>query len=418
MPEEVAVPTGSAPVVPPPPPSEPIVDDPKVIPGEDPSVQKTEIPPTEVTTEEPEETEPDLEAVPETSGDFQKYKPLFKEHPELRAILGREKAYSELAPSFNEFREIAQRIPTLADAETLTNQAENYRQMGDTFRTDPVRFVEALKESDQLAFSNLARKLPELLAESDPEAYSVQARFYMNGAINVMFQEAQEEAQQSGDKNYLAAVSFISQKLGIRPGAQPQAATPNSELEKLRREKAEREQSDRQGQAQSFIENVDYEVRETLLADIEKIVQDTMPNLNDAQMKRIMNECWNKTIETVVAQPQTRAQFEIYKANARKGKTSEADKRAAIDFGTRRGKLAAQRATAAVLSEWSKTILTNQKQKIAKAQSVAAQTKDVGLGAQAGASATAPKPAPSNGKPRTASQIYEELANGRYQPRP
>src|SRR5215475_4626253 len=95
------------------------------------------VPPAEETPKEQpiagdepvEETEVDLDQTPESSGDFPKYKPLFKENPELRQILGREKAFSELG-TFSEVKGIIERVPTLEDAETLAGQAENHRALG------------------------------------------------------------------------------------------------------------------------------------------------------------------------------------------------------------------------------------------------------------------------------------------------
>src|SRR5258708_2622027 len=141
-----------------------------------PTVQPTEGQPTETPEVEPEL---DLEQVPESSGDFPKYKPLFKEHPELRQILGREKAFSELG-AFSEVRSIIERVPTITDAEQLVEDAENKRTFGKSFREDVPTFVESLKESDPLAFSTFAKELPKVLAETAPELYTEQARYYVN----------------------------------------------------------------------------------------------------------------------------------------------------------------------------------------------------------------------------------------------
>src|SRR5882672_12175639 len=120
-----------------------VVEEPIKLAAEEPTSQVTE-----------PEAEPDLDLIPEGSGDYEKFKKVFETHPELKSelkhIIGREKAFSEMAPngSFSDTREILQRIPTVEDAETLTEQAENARSFGETFRSDRSTFIESLKESD------------------------------------------------------------------------------------------------------------------------------------------------------------------------------------------------------------------------------------------------------------------------------
>jgi len=69
---------------------------------------------------------------------------------QLRQIIGRERAFSELAPngSFQELKQIVERIPSLADAEQLVADADSKRTFSQTFREDPMQFAESLKESD------------------------------------------------------------------------------------------------------------------------------------------------------------------------------------------------------------------------------------------------------------------------------
>ena len=137
--------------------------------------QPTEAIPEGQPTQEAEETELNLEEAPETSGDYAKYKEIFKEHPELgsdwRTILGREAAFSGLG-QFSEVKGIVERVPTLEDAEILSSQAENHRLLGETYRTDPVGFVESLQENDPNAFATLTRQLPEILAQTDTQSLS------------------------------------------------------------------------------------------------------------------------------------------------------------------------------------------------------------------------------------------------------
>src|SRR5215469_14052740 len=129
------------------------------------------------------EAEVDLDAKPESSGEYSKYKPLFKDNPELRNIIGREAAFSELG-DFSEVKGIIERIPTLEDAETMASASENLRSFGETFRSNPTDFFLTLRDNDASAASRLVSALPQVLAETDPSLYSEQARFYTSNVLD------------------------------------------------------------------------------------------------------------------------------------------------------------------------------------------------------------------------------------------
>ena len=377
----------------------------------------TEGQPVDTPATEPEQDqEPDLEVIPETSGDFPKYKELFKDHPELRQIVGRERAFSELAPggSLAELREIVQRIPSVSDAEQLVADAEVKRSFGETFREDPTTFVESLKESDPYAFQNFATRLPEILAEAEPELYKQQAKAYTDQVLtNVLLY-----AQQAGNQALYDAVQLIARDgLGTRLGMQPAPVTRgNSELDKLRREKQEREQSDAQAQFTSFWNQTDNVVIETTTGEISSAIKKALPQATEAQTKRMVQEAYSKSLELINQQPQTLAQIEKYRADALKGRRGIAEHKAIVSYITARMKTPVTQAVKQVVSEWTAQVLKLNHAEIEKKKTIAANSKDVGTGPQGTTSAAAGAP-PANGKPRHVSDVLKELAAGTYVPK-
>lgn len=374
------------------------------------------VPPTEETPEENqaegeqiEETEPDLETQPESSGDFAKYKPLFKDNPELRNILGRERAYSELG-QFSEVREIVQRIPTIADAETLVSDAENKRVLGQTFREDLPAFVESLKESDPLAFQNFAKNLPDVLAETDESLWVEQARTYTGRVLSNAF----SIAQSNGDQNLLAAVDTVARSLGISIGqaaAQPQQK--NSEVERLRRQIADREKQDADSAFQNFWEETDQVVISAATSEIESAIKKALPTVEEAQLGRMKKEAYEQVLALLNAQPQTISQVNSYRDAAMKGRRGITEHKAIVNFITQRAKQVIPKAVKGVVDEWSGRVLKLNTEKIEKKKAVAAGTKDVGSGPQGTTSVGTGAP-PPNGKPRTPNDVWKELQAGTY----
>jgi len=388
-----------------------------------PAVQPTETPaaeppaesavtPTEqpTTVEEPiEETEVDLDATPESSGEFGKYKTLFKENPELRQIIGREKAFSELG-QFSEVKSIIERVPTLEDAEVLSSQAENHRQLGETFRNDPAGFAESLKENDPLAFQQFAARLPEVLRQDDPELWTKQATAYTGEVLT----NAYQIAQQTQDAELAKAIQLVHQALGLSHSARPTPAA-NPELEKLRKEKAEREQSDRQGQYQSFLNNATSAINEVMYSDVEAQIRKALPTVTAKTLERMKEEAVQKTMDVLMAQPQTMAQIETFKKNALKGRMGDSDHKQIVAHGIGRAKLVIPKAVRAVVDEWTKEVLRVNNETTEKKKALAANTRDAGTGPQ-GTTSAAQLPA-TNGKRRTEEDVYRELENRTYVPR-
>lgn len=360
------------------------------------------------------EVEPDLDAVPEGSGDYEKFKKVFEAHPdlktELKHIIGREKAFSELAPngSFSDAREILQRIPTIEDAENLVSQAENAKNFGQTYREDLPAFVESLKESDPLAFQNLATKLPDVLAETSPELYSEQARIYTNRVLS----NTLAIAERSGDPEFLKAVQTVAQYLGIQPGHVTQPRQDTSETARLRKQLAERDQSDASRAFETFWGQTDEVIISSSVQEIDRVLKQALPNATQKQLERISKEVWTKTLENLNAQPQFRSQIDSYRANAMKGRQSIADHKAIVDFGTRRAKLVIPKVAKDVISEWSKEVLQLNNETTTKKKDIAATTRDAGSGPQGTTSAAATPN--GNGKPRSMNAIFEEIENRTY----
>lgn len=372
-----------------------------------PTEQPTEGAATEV---QEVEQEPNLEDTPETSGDFAKYKPLFKDHPELRNIIGREQAYSALG-SFSEVREIVQRIPTVADAEQLVADSENRQELGRTFREDVPTFVESLKNSDPMAFQKFASELPRVLAESDPEMWSMQARIYVPEVLTSQALMAQRD----GDQATLDACQLLAQKLGIRLGAQPIAPQrDNSEAARLRKQIEERDKSDRETAFQNFWDQTDRVVIDYTVSAIENKIKTAVPQATEAQLKRMVNEAYSKTLEMLNSQPQTISRLNSFREAAQRGRQSITDHNTIVNFLKERTNLVVPKAAKSVIDEWTKTILKLNADSIEKKKAIAAQTRDVGNGPGATSSAAA---ATRNGQGKLHQKdILEQLKNGTYVP--
>lgn len=399
------------------PPTGTVEEEHKALPVEGQSAQ-AEIPSTTETIDAEPEAELNLDEVPEDSGDWSKFKDVFKNNPELapqlKQIIGREKAFSEMAPngSFTEMREILTRIPSVADAEQLVADSENKRLLGQTFREDPASFVESLKESDPLAFQQFAAELPNVLAETDPAMYSAQARTYSNAVLTNLAQIAHQE----GNQDLLTAIHVVAQKLGARLGAEPTAAPRgNSELERLRREKQERERADQEATFNSFWDQTDRAVIDQTVTAIEAGIKKALPSATQAQLERMVNEAYGKTLEMLNQQPQTMAQVNQFRESARRGKQGIAEHKAIVSYLMGRTNLVVPKAVKGVIDEWSGQVLKLNTETIQKKTALAAKTKDVGTGPGATTSAAAPTNA-GQGK-RHAKDIFAELAAGTYTPK-
>lgn len=367
------------------------------------------LPETEVLSTEAVEPEPevDLDETPESSGDFDKYKPLFAANPELRAILGREQAFSDIAPngSFRELKSIVERVPSLEDAETLANDSANHRAMGETFRRDPLGFTESLKENDPFAFQQFAQRLPEILAQTDPALYEQQAKFYSNGVLDHLF----TAAQRSGNEQDALAVQMVARQLGVQLGGQRlQPINDNSEVARLRRELAEKNNSDAQGRAESFWDGTQTEHYQTSASEIESMIKTSSPNVTPGQLKRMTSEVWEKVNSRLAQQPQTMAQINQFKASVGKGKTGASDHKAIVDFAMRRTRQLMPIVWKEVSKEWSDQVVATNKEKLDKKKGVTSTAAPV-------VTSSARQPAAKTGLKKTFGNVFDALRNGTYQ---
>lgn len=387
------------------PPEAPPVAEPAKEPGVTPTPEEK---PADGELTEPE-VEPDLDEPAEASGDFDKFKAVFESHPELKTelkqIIGREKAYSDLG-TFSEVRSIVERIPTLEDAETLTQQAENARNFGDSFRADPETFVESLKESDPLAFRQLAEKLPEVLAETDPAAYTAQSRYYMTATLDYLFRAGQ------GNEEFIKALGTVAGAMGINLGAPRATAHVDPEKQKLKQQLEERQRADADAEFTNFWQQTDGAIIQGSVGEIESQLKHALPTASEKQLERMKKEVWQKTLEVIGSQPQTVAQLDRFREQALSGKRGIAEHKSIVAYGVGRARLVIPKMVKAVVNEWTQELLKTNNTTVDKKKAVAAATKDAGAGAQGTSGAAAPA-APS-GKKRTEEDVFRELESRTY----
>lgn len=396
------------------PPSEP-AEKPKETPVAEPA---KETPPAETPSEgqpvEEQEVELDIDQPAEASGDFEKFKPVLDAHPEfkseLKQIIGREKAYSELG-TFSEVRSIIERVPTLEDAETLFADAENKRALSETFRESPEVFNSSLKGSDPLAYQRYVQAMPEVLASEDPDLWAAQARSYVGTVLTNLY----GLARQSNDEALLAAVQAVanSPHLGIPIGAHQQIPQRmNSETERLRKELEERNQKDAEAAYNNFVNSADEEIQRFCYTTIDEQLRKALPKASDEQLGRMNAEVYSKLKGNLGSQPQFVSRLENYKESARKGRQGTADYKSLVDFSTSRIKLVVPKVLKSVVDEWTKKVLQFNNSKTEQKKAIAQNSRDAGSGPQ-GTSAAAGAAAPSN-KPRTQEDIFRELESGTY----
>lgn len=356
-----------------------------------------------------EELEPNLEETPESSGDFAKYKHLYKDNPDLRNIIGRERAFSDLG-DYSEVKGVIEKVPTVADAEDMASKTENYRVMSEAFRESPEEFFGSLAESDPRAFESSVSKLPEILAEEHPNLYSAQAREYSNRVISNVL----AIAQNSRDEELLKAAQVVAQFLGVQRFAANEAPR-NTEAEKLRRQLREREEADANSAFETFYSQTDEAIIDTGVSEIESTIKKALPDATQGQLKRLVNEAWDKVRSTMGAQPQTASELTNRLERARtNGRMGINEHKEIVNFAARRMKLIIPRICKDIISEWSKDVLQRNQKEITTKKDIAQKTRDAGSGPQGTTSAAA---APASGnKRRTSEDVYKELENRTYVP--
>lgn len=356
--------------------------------GEQPATPETPTTPETAEVTEPETDEINLEST-EVEG-WDKYKDAFKDKPELgrewRNVLGQRNAYVELGP-LSDVREIVQRIPTVEDAETLASQAENLKVLSETFRDSPIEFAERLQELDKTAYLELVTRLssPEVLQEVAPHVLQQRVQSDVHRALEATYAQA-------GTDEERAALQIVARMWNYRPNQAPAPAPVNSELEKLRKEKQEREQNDSKARYQEFYGQTDTAIAENSLSEIQSSIKKVMPNVNEEQLKTLTQRAWQNVIKTVNEQPQTKAQINRYLQDAQKGRDGLEQHRAMVSFVTGRNSKQIPVAVKEAVNWLTKQIINSNTTQIDKRKAIAEKTKDVGTGVQGTTSAAAGAP--------------------------
>lgn len=359
--------------------AEPVVESTATTPVIDPKVDDPSLP--VATTEPPDSStapeadapvedasEPDIEEASPESGNFSKFKHLFKDNPELRAIVGREAALSELYPTFSEAKQIRELIPTLEDAEKIVENSRALTQLSDDFRTNPSAYLDTLKHTDEYAFSKLVNALPAYL-ENDEQAYLGVAR----PIINNLFDNLHKQSQ--GNADFQAHLTAVAQSLGINLGAYRAATPVNSEVDRLKAQLSEREQRDRTAQVETFFQSADSEFSERTIGDIDKALAKT--GFSDRIKDTIKREVWDATNEEMKSQPQTMAYINQARARASQGRSSSSELRDLVNFTYKRLAPVTARLLKDQISTWSKEVSTKAQVDLAKKQTVAATTATI-----------------------------------------
>lgn len=374
---------------------------------------------------EVEAAEPDLEARPELPENaFHKYAqvkvvdekgeqvPLFKFMPELRGIIGRHEAFSELG-SISDLRGLVEKFPTPEDVERLTADAEAHAALNEAFRGDPKQFLAKLQETDEGAFRKFAEQLPELYFEADSRGY----QNWVTRAAEDVLSGIRREAEARGIAELVEAIDTIgTQAFGRRLDARTASAAPDARdtrIAELERKLAEQKKGEASEAFTAFQQDVHEEHTEYAVGKIEEAIKKAVPQATPAQLKRMVQESWGKLDATLKAQPQTRQRVQDALKAARTGKASENDKKALIDFLHKRADLSIPVTVKAVISEWTRDVLGARKQQIEKQKQTAEATKEA-KGATGSKPATKPvtenKPASPFQRKRSEEEIFASLS--------
>lgn len=351
----------------------------------------------ETVTDEPE-VELDLQLVPDEHDDILKYKPLFKENPELRGIVGRHAAFTEMYPDFQFAKQLHETFPDQESMEQAMNDAGEWQRVSTILTERPEDFPAEYAEANPLGFARMAREIPKLLEQSDKNAWIAQR----TETFQEILDNAAAIASQSQDQEVLAALQLVARNMGLRLGAsaQVQRTDPrDAELTKLRKESEDRKSGEKKQAYDNFRQSVDGDYTESVISEIETdlkgaLVKANIPDASEAVMKRMVKDVWDRLDQKMREQPDTQKRIrDAFQAANSSGRMGESDKRSILDFVLRKAKATRPAIMREVVNEWTKSIIGAQAKKTEKLQTVAAQTKDVGSGRGA---PTPPAARPSN----------------------
>jgi hypothetical protein len=149
------------------------------------------------------------------------------------------------------------------------------------------------------------------------------------------------------------------------------------------------------------------------VTEIESAIKKALPTATEAQLKRMVKESYDRTLELMNAQPQTIAQINAYRENAKRGKQGIAEHNAIVSYINGRMKLVVPKAAKSVIDEWSGQVLKLNQDKTDKQKAIAARTKDVGSGPQGTSSAAGAVPV-KTGANRHTKDVFAEIEAGTY----
>lgn len=372
-----------------------------------------------------EEPEPDLEARPELpEGSYHKYgkaqivgedgksTPLFKAFPELRGVIGRHEAYSDLG-TISELRDLRTKFPSNEDAEHIVGNSQEFEKWGGEYLDNPAAFLETLQTADQQAFEKLAAELPKFVATQFPEV----ARRQASQTIESTLRHWQTTAEQARDEELAAAISLVAERAGVNLRfAPPAPSAENSEVSRLRKQLADRENADKIATFKGFASSVESDFTESVLAEIQAQTIKSFPQLQEqgtdapsvaaskkSDLKDIVREMWQELQDALDNQPQTAAYVKKAYESAKAGRNGANEKKALTDFLVARAKQTLPAIKSRVITKWARRIVADAKK--AAPQKIAAPAKE---------SAKAPASAPAPAKPtprRSEEDILNSLAS-------
>lgn len=352
---------------------------------------------TQPTPEEPE-TELDLEAIPAEHDDLLKYKPLFKENPDLRGIIGRHAAFTEMFPDFQFARHLHETFPDHESAEQAVTDSQEWQRVSTILKERPEDFSAEYAEANPQGFARMAREVPKLLEQTDRSAW-IQQR---TETFQEILDNAASIASANQDQEAFTALQTVARSMGLRLGASqatPRTDPRDTELARLRKEKEDRQVNEHRANYESFVQTVESSYREQVKASISTDVKNALAKAGMAEedtryqatVKRMEEETWSKLDAKIKEQPDTKKRInDAFAAAAKDRRMGEADKRAIIDFAVRKAIQTKPAIFREVVNEWSKLVIGNQQKKIETRQTVAAQTKDP-IAAAGSPPAAAPK---------------------------
>lgn len=367
-----------------------------------------------VVPEEPE-AELDLEAIPAEHDDFAKYKPLYKENPELRGIIGRHAEFTEMFPEFAFARELHEAIPDRDSLEQTVTDANEWRGISSELQSNPNDFLSSYAEKNPNGFSKMARDFPRLLEQSDRQMWIAQR----TETFQEILDNVAHIANQESNNEVLSALGIVAREMGLRLGDStntPRVDPRDAELTRLKTERDERIQSEKKQAYESFATSVDTSFEDKGRAEVNAAVKAALAKAAFEDTGGLITEdltekIWTKTIAKLNEQPDFKRQIPaMFQEATRTGKYTESEKNRILDFSMK--KLAQLRPAIhrEVFDKWTPVFVGANKAKIQAKQTIAAQTKDTsGKGAAPAAQQQAQRTSLRPMRPKSEDEIFASI---------